>query len=230
VNWASIPMVVGAYLLGAAPVLYLIGRLRGLRLQQGEDMHISLWQKGGRVWGAIAVLWDMSKGVIAVVVARALGFDLLVVGLAGLAAVVGQMWPAFLKGLGEKGNSTGLAMAFALTPTWAFVPGLAVIASGFFIRTVPRFLSRRQSLGQKLKFGGPPSLSLPLGMLVGFALLPIGHWLFYPDEVRVVGVLGCLWGAIVLRRLTAELGADLKPGVDLKRVLLNRFLFDRSFL
>ena len=134
-----------------------------------------------------------------------------------------------MKGLGEKGNSTGLAMALALTPTWAFVMGLVAIASGWFIRTVPRFLSRQENLQQKLKFGGPPSLGLPLGMLIGFALLPIGHWLFYRDEVRVAVVLGCLWGAIVLRRLTADLGADLKPGVDLRRVLLNRFLFDRSF-
>jgi len=228
-NWDSIVMVVGAYLLGAAPVLHFIGRLRGLDSQQEEDMHIALWEKGGRAYATIAVLWDMSKGVIAVVVARALGFDLLVVALAGLAAVGGQMWPPF-KGQGEKGNSTGLAMALALTPTWAFVAGLVCCAAGFFIRTIPRFLSRQETMRKKLKFGGPPSLGLPVGMLVCFAVLPIAHWLLYPDEVRVAIVLGCLWGAIALRRLTADLKADLTPGADLKRILLNRFLFDRSFI
>ena len=197
-------------------------------------MHIALFQKGGRGYGVLAVLWDMGKGVIAVVVALALapaaGFELYIVALAGLAAVVGQMWPAFMKGMGEKGNSTGLAMAFALTPTLAFVPPIAIITVAFCIRTVPRFLNRRQTMGEKLKFAGPPSLSLPLGMLIAFAVLPICHWLFYPGEAGVALVLGGLWAAIALRRVTADLRDDLGPGVDLKSVLINRFLYDRSFI
>ena len=68
------------------------------------------------------------------------------------------------------------------------------------------------------------------GMLIGFAVLPIAHWQFYPGEVGVASVLGGLWMAIACRRITADLREDLAPGVDLKKIILNRFLFDRSFI
>ena len=37
--------VIGAYLYGSVPVVYLIGRLRGVDLSHEEDMHISLWRE-----------------------------------------------------------------------------------------------------------------------------------------------------------------------------------------
>ena len=36
----NILWIIGAYLYGAVPVVYLIGRLRGVDLSQEEDMHI----------------------------------------------------------------------------------------------------------------------------------------------------------------------------------------------
>lgn len=227
--WADVALLVGAYLLGAAPVVYAIGHFRGLNAGEVEDMHIALWQRGGRPYGALAVLWDMSKGVIAVMIARALDFPPYMAAAAGLAAVIGQMWPALMKGMGEKGNSTGLAMILAVSPK-AFIPSIIIIVIAFSIRTLPRLLSRRQTTQEKLKFAGPPSLSLPLGMLIAFAVMPVSHWLFYPDEVAVALVLAGLWVAIAVRRVTADLREELTSGADVKSILLNRFLFDRSFI
>ena len=100
---------------------------------------------------------------------KSLGFDLLVVTLAGVAVVSGQMWPIFAHFDGEKGNSTGLAMAGTLAPNPLCI-ALVPIVIGVTIRTVPRLLDGRQSLDERLKLGGPPSRSLPLGMAIGFFL------------------------------------------------------------
>ncbi|HWR70654.1 MAG TPA: glycerol-3-phosphate acyltransferase, partial [Dehalococcoidia bacterium] len=78
--------IIGAYLYGAVPVVYLIGRLRGVDLSQEEDMHISLWRKVGRVEGFFGILWDVVKGAIAVlIVDRGLHLEEWVVAGVGLA-------------------------------------------------------------------------------------------------------------------------------------------------
>ena len=108
----SILWIIGAYLYGALPVVYLIGRLRGVDLSKEEDMHISLWRKVGRVEGFFGIFWDVVKGAIAVLVVDR-GFHLAdwVVAGVGVAVILGEMWSVFLKFRGEKSNTTGMGMA-----------------------------------------------------------------------------------------------------------------------
>ncbi len=223
--WSDIALIIGAYLLGSAPHLSALGKLRGITLE--GDLHIGLWRRGGRLVGTIGILTEFVKGVIPVLVGKSLGFDMLIVTLAGLAVVSGQMWPIFSRFNGEKGNSIGLAMAGALAPKPFFI-ALVPIAIGAIIRTMPRLLDRRQSLNERLKFGGPPSLSLPLGMAIGFLLLPIASW-WLKEPLVIIAGYSALFILIMVRRLTAGLSGDLKANADIKSVLLNRFLYDRSY-
>ena len=208
--------------------MYHIGRLHGLDLRTEPDMHIALWRKVGRLEGGIGIGGDFAKGAIAVLVARALGFEVAAVALAGLAAVAGQMWPIFLKFNGEKGNSIGLVMVAVL----AYKPllfALIPMAIGAGVRTIPRFLKPRQQLGERLRFGGPPSRSLPLAMCIAFALLPLLAWLL-DQPPAVVWVLLALFLLIEIRRATAGIRKDLRIAKDKKSVLINRLLYDRGFL
>ena len=227
--WIYALWIVGAYLYGALPVVYLIGRIRGVDLSKEEDMHISLWRKVGRVEGLIGVSWDVAKGGIAVVmVDRVFGLELGLVAGVGLAVIVGEMWPVFLKFRGEKANTTGLGMAAALA--YQALPFLVTpIAIGALVRTLPRFVDSRRTLDERLEFGGPPSLSLPLGMLFGFALFPAGcRVMGLPWETIAAGV--ALFVLIVIKRLVTGLREDLKMGGNKWSILLNRLLFDRSFV
>src|SRR5512136_486262 len=134
----NILWIIGAYLYGAVPVVYLIGRLRGVDLSQEEDMHISLWRKVGRIEGFFGILWDVVKGAIAVLVVDR-GLDLTdgVVAGVGVAVILGEMWPVFLKFRGEKSNTTGLGMAAALV--FRAIPFILVpIVIGAGVRTIPR--------------------------------------------------------------------------------------------
>ncbi len=227
--WADALLILGAYLLGAFPIVYLLGRMRGFDLSKEEDMHLSLWRKVGRREGFIGITWDIVKGGVAVVlVDKFSDFAWGTVVGVGLAVVVGRMWSIFLRFRGEKANTTSLGVSAALA--YQALPFLLVpMALGAGIRTVPRFFGSRQSLNERLKFGGPPSLSLPLGMLAGFALFPLGCWCMNrPWETILAGVL--IFLLIITKRLTAGLKEDLKTATNKRSILLNRLLFDRSYL
>jgi acyl phosphate:glycerol-3-phosphate acyltransferase len=212
------------YLVGAFPHLYLLGRLKGLRLS--GDLHMALWREGGRPLGTIGFLLELVKGISVVLIGRALSFDIGVVALGGLAVVLGQMWPVFYHFDGEKGNSIGAAMSLTLTPV-SFLIAFVFMLTGYLIRTVPRFLVKGVSVNEKMKLGGPPSNSFPLGNAVCFLVLPIAAWLLGEPPV-VVGVYILLFFFIMLRRATAGITADIKARKNLRNVIVNRLLFDRA--
>jgi glycerol-3-phosphate acyltransferase PlsY len=228
--WDDVLLIVGAYLLGAFPVVYLLGRMRGFDLSKEEDMHISLWRKVGRLEGFLGIAWDVVKGGVAVIIVNQFPeyFSWGTVAGVGLAVVVGLMWSIFLKGRGEKANTTSLGVSAALS--YQALPFLfGPIILGVLIRTLPRFLAPGQSMGERLKFGGPPSLSLPLGMLFGFGLFPLGCWIMnQPWETTLVTAI--IFLLIVIKRITADLREDLKSATSKKSVIINRALFDRSYI
>jgi len=223
--WADVALILGAYLLGSLPHLSALGKACGIALE--GDSHISLWQRGGRLIGLIGILGEFIKGVIPIMVGKSLGFNLFITALAGLAVVSGQMWPIFSRFDGERGNSTGLAMAAALAPKPLLI-ALVPIAIGAAIRTVPRLLDASQPLNERLKLGGAPSRSLPLGMAIGFFLLPIASWWLREPLVITSGYFA-LFVLIMVRRLTAGLRSDLEVNTDIKGILANRLLYDRSW-
>lgn len=220
----DIVFVLASYLLGTFPHLYLLGRLRGLYLE--GDHHINLWRKGGRFLGTIGVLSDIAKGALVVLVGRQLNLDIATIAIAGLAVVSGQMWPLFSKFDGGKGNTTGIGMVATLTPK-PFLIAIIPMVMGLLIRTVPRMLNSEQSLDERLKLGGPPSLSLPLGIAIGFLVLPFASWWFGEPPV-VTWCYLALFIVITVRRITSGLKADLEEGQNTRGMLINRILYDRS--
>jgi glycerol-3-phosphate acyltransferase PlsY len=220
---SDLAFILGAYLLGSIPQLYLLGLLKGKRLS--GDLHHELWRQCGRPFGVIGFLSELVKGALPVLIGKAIHLDIAVVAAAGVACVAGQMWPVFYHFDGEKGNSVGAAMSLALTPL-AFLMAVIPMAGGFLIRTLPRFLKRGQSVNDKLKLGGPPSNSFPLGMAIGFAVLPLAAWIL-GESVSIVLAYTALFILIMIRRATAGLRLEQKKSKNLFSALLNRLLYDR---
>ena len=219
---ADIALIIGAYLLGSVPQLSLLARLRHVDLD--GDFHQSLWYQGGRGVAIIGIAGEVAKGVIPILVGKWLEFDLLVVALAGLAVVCGQMWPVFARFDGEKGNSVAFPMAIALTPKPALIAVIPVIIS-LIIRTVPRLMrpSKKNSI-----FGGTYSRSLPLGMAIAFFILPLVCW-YLGEPLEIVLCYAALFVLmIVVRRITAGLKSDLRGSRDVRGVIMRRFLYDRA--
>jgi len=226
--WDELVLILGSYLLGSLPFMYVMGRRKGVDLREYEDMHIALWRNVGRMQGLLGVFLDFAKGAIVVVAARSAGFEPGWVAFAGVAAVAGQMWPVFMKFDGEKGNSIGLAMSATLATKAALI-AMVMMATGLLIRTIPRLRQPNQSTSERLKFGGPPSNSLPVGMAAGFAVLPLAAWVMGQPWEVIVAFAG-LFVLIMVRRATAGISEDLRQPSGKRSMLLNRLLYDRREL
>ncbi len=221
--WPDIILILASYLLGAAPHLVWLARLRRVRLN--GDYHQNLWNRAGKGLAVIGVVGEFVKGALPVLVGWWLGLGPVTLTLAGLAAVGGQMWPVFHRFDGEKGNSVGIAMVAALAPAPALVAIIFPIAA-LSIRTVPR-LAVKSATGGRPVVGGPYSRSLPVGMALCFLSVPVSSW-YFREPAAIVWGTAFLFAMIMVRRLTAGLRDDLKASRDIKSILFRRLFYDRS--
>jgi glycerol-3-phosphate acyltransferase PlsY len=217
-------LVIGAYLLGSAPQLSALARLRHTHLS--GDYHMSLWYRGGKFVAVIGILGEFIKGAIPVFVGRFLEINLTAVAVAGVAVVCGQMWPVFHKFDGEKGNTTGVGMAVALDYR-PFIAAAVCFAAGAGIRVFGRIVRKRRSGNHIPVLGGPFSMSMPLGMLAGFLVLPLASWLM-GEPLEISWAFSVLFVLIVIRRLTAGITRDRKTGAGIKQIFIGRLFLDRS--
>lgn len=120
-GWA---LVVPAYLLGTFPTALLVGRRAGrdpTKEGSGNPGATNALRTMGRRAGAMVLLGDLGKGVVATGTGWAAGGR--PVGVAcGVAAVVGHVFPLTRRLRGGKGVATAAGMAIVLLP----LPALAL--------------------------------------------------------------------------------------------------------
>lgn len=229
----EILLVIASYLLGSLPFILLLAKAKGIDLSQEGDYHAAMYRKVGRLWGIAGIALDLLKGIIVVLIGYLLGFPIIVNAAAGVFVTLGQMWPVFQKFDGGKGNTTGggavIIFSVLYHGWWILYIGLIIVGLGFLIRTLPRFLAKGQTFNEKLSLGGPPSISLPLAMILSFALSPLESWLLgQPFEITIAILI--IFVMIVIRRITAGIREDIRRGdSSTGRILFNRFLFDRGY-
>lgn len=232
---ASIVLIGVSYLFGSLPSTVALARTSGLDPSQEEDLHLALWRKVGKIWGALAIFVDFIKGIIPVLVGFGFNLAPVVVASSGVAAVVGQMWPIFQNFDGEKGNSTGVAVIATLAlayEAYLILFFLLPITIGAGIRFFFTIFSSKGPLVKRIEFresAHPVVLSFPVGILIGFATPPMVSWCSSQPIEMTLSFLA-LFLVIVVRRLTAGLRADLRRRDSVAKMLINRFLFDRSYL
>lgn len=235
----GILFTVAGYLLGSLPQMHLIARARGIDPDAEPDLHAALWQKAGRAIGFCAIFVDVLKGAIPVIAGFLLHLPLAVTLAGTVTAICGQMWPLFAKFDGEKGNTPGIGATLTLTSyliatsaPQAYITLLTFvvpIVAGVAIKLIPQFLAPGQTWSQRFMFGGPASDSMPLGNLIAFAATPVASYCTKLPLAIAIG-LAAIFLVIVIRRLTAGLSADLQTAtISPARILLNRFLYDRSY-
>jgi acyl phosphate:glycerol-3-phosphate acyltransferase len=221
----SLLIVVVSYFIGAFPHLVLLCKLG--HIETTGDLHINLWQKAGPLWGLSGIIIDILKGTISVWLSKSLGFDLTTVVACGLAAAAGQMWPVFHKFNGEKGNTTGLGMALALVIQPLLI-ALIPVMFGLISKLVRALGMKGRSLGSRLKTGSGQSNALPIGVILGFIILPIAAFWYGASTQIIVGFI-VLLAMVIIRRLTAGLTEDLKTSNKIWKILWNRLIYDRSY-
>jgi glycerol-3-phosphate acyltransferase PlsY len=115
--------VVLAYLLGSIPFAFLAGRARGIdlrRIGSGNLGAANVFRNLGRGWGIAVMAADIGKGVLAVVLAKALSDDPWPAIAAG-AAMAGHVFPVWLRFKGGKGVAVGGGALIGLVPLAAAI-------------------------------------------------------------------------------------------------------------
>lgn len=138
-----------SYLLGSIPFGFILVRIfRGQDVRETGSGNIGATNvaRSSPVLGILTLVLDALKGMAAVALTRAIfpGRSLLA-GMAAVFAIVGHMFPIWLKFRGGKGVATGLGSFVLLAPK------SLLAAAGVFIAVVLVF--RRVSLGSILAVG-----------------------------------------------------------------------------
>lgn len=109
-----------AYLVGSLPFGYLIGRWRGVDVRSAGSGNIGATNVGrllGKKWGGLVLLLDGLKGLLPTLLLPHLVTDIRTHAavLAGVAAILGHMFPCWLAFRGGKGVATALGVALVLS-------------------------------------------------------------------------------------------------------------------
>lgn len=111
-------LIMGTYLLGAVPFGWVVGKAWGSidvrHVGSGNIGTSNVMRTLGKGPALVVLLLDVFKGAVPVALARHLELPPAVVIAVAVAAVVGHVWPVFLRFKGGKGIATTLGVAIAL--------------------------------------------------------------------------------------------------------------------
>ena len=177
-----------SYLLGSIPVGYVLVRLfknQDIRtVGSGNIGATNVLRSGGKGLGAATFVLDVAKGALAVGLGAWLASSLApgwpvqnVEALAALCAVLGHMFPVWLRFKGGKGVATGFGVFLVIAP-WA-----ALAAIGFFavVFAISRYVS--------------------LASILGAASFPVFAWFFVQGDKPVffVAVQVAVSGLVIVK-------------------------------
>ena len=151
-------VVIAAYLIGSIPFAWLVARRRGTDLRQvgsGNLGAANVMRSSGVSAGAMVAALDIAKGAASVWLAARVGDGAELPAAAGLAAILGHIYPIWLRFRGGKGVATACGVFAVLTP-------LAMpVAIVIFTATV--WMTKYISLGSVLATMALPPVAYALG-------------------------------------------------------------------
>jgi len=174
--------LVGGFLIGSIPFGLLLTRLAGLgdirKIGSGNIGATNVLRTGRKDLAALTVLLDAIKGAAAVLIAGHWGPDMMLA--AGLGALLGHMFPPWLRFRGGKGVATALGIILALS----WLVGLATCATWLLVAVVLRY----SSLSGLLSLAAAPVYAWFIGgdlQLAQFAaIVAVLIWLRHHANIR----------------------------------------------
>lgn len=165
-------MIMIAYFCGSLSGALIVSRIMKLPnpLQHGSHNPgaTNILRLNGKLPAIIVLLFDMLKGSIPVYIAYRLNISPFFLGIIGIAACLGHIFPCFFQFHGGKGVATalGIMMPIGLDFSGCFILTwvLALIITGYS----------------------------SVAAIVGFLLAPFYVWLFKPELTLPVTMLSCL--------------------------------------
>ena len=168
----------GGYLFGSVPFGLLLTRFAGLgdvrKIGSGNIGATNVLRTGNKGLAALTVLLDAGKGTAAVLIAALYGPDTMIV--AGYGALIGHLFPVWLRFKGGKGVATALGIMLGISwPT-----ALVCLATWIAVVAVTRYSS--------------------LAALVATLIVPFVAWWLATPQIAEFGAI--LAAIIWLRHLS----------------------------
>ena len=126
-----LPILLG-YLAGSVPFAYLLARRRGIDVRVAGSGNVgaaNVLRTTGPWRGVIVMGLDMSKGIAAVAIGNLLAGGTALIALTGAAAIVGHIYPVWLRFHGGKGVAVAAGVFTMLSP------GATAAAAALFLVT-----------------------------------------------------------------------------------------------
>jgi acyl phosphate:glycerol-3-phosphate acyltransferase len=149
-----IAAVVVGYLLGSIPFAVFVARMRGIdprRAGSGNPGATNVLRTAGAGAGVAVAVLDIAKGAASVLAAERFHGGETAAAAAGVAAVVGHVFPVWLQFRGGKGIATACGAFLVLAPL-----ATVLAASVFFVVS---WSTRYVSLGSILAAAALPSIA-----------------------------------------------------------------------
>jgi len=137
----TIIMIVIAYLIGSLSSAIIVCKLMKLpdpRTQgSGNPGATNVLRIGGKIPAIITLAGDVLKGFVPVLIGHVLGIHAFMLGIIGVAAILGHILPAFFKFEGGKGVATTFGAFLALSP----IVGIVAIVVWLIVVLISRYSS-----------------------------------------------------------------------------------------
>jgi len=163
-----LPLLVG-YGVGSLPLGYLVtNRITGIDLRRAGSGNVgatNVYRTAGLSLALIVMLVDITKGASSVMLAARMTSGAAAPVTAGVAAIIGHVYPVWLRFQGGKGVATACGVF------WALAPVATALAAGIFLLVV--WITRYVSLGS----------------IVATAILPPLTWLTNEPTPVVTGAI-----------------------------------------
>ncbi|NQU37498.1 MAG: glycerol-3-phosphate acyltransferase [Actinobacteria bacterium] len=193
--------IAGGYLLGSLPSADVVSAIAGVGIRTsgtGNPGTLNAAVVAGKRWGSVVAGLDIGKGWLAAAIGARISPA--TANAAGVAAVVGHIFPIWSGGRGGKGVATSFGVVLGTFPAYA-IPDLAIAAAAAKATASPVRANQIASTawtGAAVLWwwrawpnlwGPKPTLALPLGALSTSVLLA---WrMNQPDSITD----GDRWGA-----------------------------------
>jgi len=164
-------LIIGSYLLGSIPFALVIAKAHGKDLRSigsGNIGATNLSRALGRKWAYFCFVLDVLKGLLPMLVtirlvSSPLGIADLFLWLAvGCAAILGHIFPIYIKFKGGKGAATSLGVALGLWPYYTICAAFAFVVWAVVV-LVWRYISLASIAA---------SIAFPIALILAIALTP----------------------------------------------------------
>jgi len=175
---ADLLSVIAGYLMGSIPFAQLLSKRRGIDLRRVGSGNVgasNVLRTLGVRPAVLAMMLDAVKGTLAVLIAQRLSGGVVAPVVAGLASMLGHVYPVWLRFRGGKGVATAAGAFAVLTPMAA----LAAVAVFLLTVAITRFISVGSMAAAVTLAGWAIASDTPtvvgIGAAIGAALVLIGH-------------------------------------------------------